>query len=93
MGFSGGVAEAKIVSRRAEHLLVTVVDGSTRLEAGVHETEVEAEAKRVCMLTLLPEGVAAGELAEWMSLENKLSISDPVPLMAAIMDCVPLLCS
>jgi len=67
MEHSGGVAEAKIVSRRAGPLLVVVDCGQTRLEVGV-----EAEVK-------LFKGPAAV-----MSLENNLSISDPVPLMAAI---------
>jgi hypothetical protein len=67
---SGGVAEAKIVLRRAGPLLVD--GGQTRLQAGVEVVE-------------LFEGVVAGEAAV-MSLENNLSISDPVPLMAAIRD-------
>ena len=76
MEFSGGVAEAKIVSRRAGPLLVAVDDGRTRLEARIDEAGAEAEEK-------LFKGVGAGE-AEVRSLENNLSISDPVPLRAAI---------
>lgn len=68
---SGGVAEAKIVWRRAGPMLVVVDGGRTRMGAGV-----EAEEK-------LSAGVAAG-VAAGMSLENNLSISDPVPLIAAI---------
>ena len=76
MEYSGGVAEAKIVSRRAGPLLVVVDGGRTRLEAAVDETEVQGEVK-------LFKGVGAGETAV-MSLENNLSISDPAPLMADI---------
>lgn len=76
MEYSGGVAEAKIVSRRAGPLLVVVDGGRTRLEAAVDEAEVQGEVK-------LFKGVGAGEAAV-MSLENNLSISDPAPLMADI---------
>ena len=76
MAHSGGVAEAKIVSRRAGPLLVAVDDGRTRLEARMDEAGVEVEEK-------LFKGVGAGEAAV-MSLENNLSISDPAPLAAAI---------
>jgi hypothetical protein len=73
---SGGVAEAKIVWRRAGPILVVVDGGRTRLEAGGGEVGVEAEVK-------LFEGVAAA-VAAGMSLENNLSISDPVPLTVAM---------
>ena len=82
MEYSGGVAEAKIVSRRAGPLLVEVDGGRTRLEAAVDEAEVQGEK--------LFKGVGAGEAAV-MSLENNLSISDPVPLMADIRDWAALL--
>ena len=72
----GGVAEAKIVWRRAGPILVVVDGGRTRLEGGGGEVGVEAEVK-------LFEGVAAG-VAAGMSLENNLSISDPIPLTAAM---------
>ena len=74
---SGGVAEAKIVWRRAGPIFAVVDGGRTRLEAA-DEVGVEAEVK-------LFEGVAAG-VAAGMSLENNLSISDPVPLTAAMRD-------
>jgi hypothetical protein len=75
---SDGVAEAKIVWKRAGPILVVADDVRTRLGAGADEAGVEAEAK-------LFEGVAAG-VAAGMSLENNLSISDPVPLTAATRD-------
>jgi len=75
MEHCGGVAEAKIVWRRAGPILV-VDGGRTRLEAGGGEVGVEAEVK-------LFEGVAAG-VAAGMSLGNNLSISDPIPLTAAM---------
>jgi hypothetical protein len=75
---NGGVAEAKIVWRRAGPILVVVDGGRTRLEAGADKVGVGAEGK-------LFEGVVAG-VAAGMSLENNLSISDPVPFTAAIRD-------
>jgi hypothetical protein len=75
------VAEAKIVWRRAGPIVVD--GGRTRLEAGGGEVGVEAEVK-------LFEGVAAG-VAAGMSLENNLSISDPIPLTAAMKGWIPLL--
>ena len=47
-----GVAEVKTVPGRARPLVV-VGGGLTRLEVGVDEADVEAEAKRVSRLTLL----------------------------------------
>ena len=52
-----------------------------QLEVGV--AEVEGEAKMVSRLTLLLLGVAAGE-ANRMSLEDDLSKSDSISLVAAV---------
>jgi hypothetical protein len=77
------VAEAKIVSRRARPLLTVAGGVFTRLEVGVDEADAEAEAKRVSMVTLLLLGFEAGE-ADGRSLENNLSKSDTVPLLAVV---------
>jgi hypothetical protein len=52
-------------------------------EAGMDGAQVEAEVKCV---TPLFEQVGVGEAAGGRSLANNLSISDPVPFMAAIRD-------
>jgi hypothetical protein len=67
--------EAKIVWRRAGPILVVVDGGRARLEVGGGGVGMEEVVK-------LLEGVAAG-VAAGMSLENSLSISDPIPLTAA----------
>ena len=81
MAPGGGVAEAKIVSRRARPLLVVVGGGDTALGVEVDGPQAEAEAKSVSSVTLLFEGLGAGEGAG-MSFENNLSSCDPVPFMA-----------
>ena len=64
----GGVAEAKIVSRRARPLVV-IGGGSTRLEVRVDGADAEADAKRVSRVTLPFVWVGAGE-ADGISLEK-----------------------
>ena len=78
----GGVAETKIVSRRARPLLVVVGGGATALGAELDDAEVEAEAKRVSSVTLLFGELGAGERVG-MSFKNNLSSCDPAPSMAA----------
>src|SRR5260221_2068061 len=68
-----GVVDAKIASRGARPLLVVVGGVFTRLEVGVDEADVEAEAKWVSRLTLLLSGVGAGE-ADGMRLENHIEV-------------------
>jgi len=81
MEHCGGVAEAKIVSRRARPLLVVVGGGATALGVELDDAEAEAEAKRVSSVTLLFGELGASE-GVGMSFENNLSSCDPAPLMA-----------
>ena len=77
----GGVAEAKIVSRRARPLLVVEGGAFTRLEVGADEADAATEAKWISRVTLLLLGIGAD-----------FSKSDTVPLVVVICVDFALLC-
>jgi len=72
----GGMAEAKVVTRRARPSLV-VVRGATALDVGVDAAQAEAEEKRVSSVFIVRRIGCRRSSRD----ENNLSSFNPTPLM------------